>query len=598
MNNKVLERHEIDDKYKWDVESLYKDLDEWEADYRKLEDRLEEFIGLKGGLSKSPEALLEALQKRDEIASLISNLYSYASLRSDEDTRNSSYQALQDKAFRMYIKVDEKMAFFIPEILEFSEEDLLAYIGANKELQLYEHGLREILRRKKHILSEREEAILSKVGEISSSPENVFSMLNNADLKFPSIKNQEGEELEITHGSYIPLMTSKDRGIRRDAFKSMYSVYGGLKNTFAAILDGELKSNKFFAEMRGYKNTMEASLDGNNISVDVYNNLIETIHNNMEPMYRYISLRKSTMELDEIHMYDIYNPIVEDVDLKYSFEEAKDLIEKALRPLGEDYLEIVREGFGSGWIDVYENVGKRSGGYSGGSYESKPFILLNYKGTLDCVFTTAHEMGHSIHSYLTRKHQPYFYGSYGIFVAEVASTVNEVLLINYLLENAESREEKIYILNHFIDAFRATVYRQTMFAEFEKIINEYVAEGGALTADYLNETYGDLNRLYFGDEMCLDEEIRSEWSRIPHFYYNYYVYQYATGYSAAVTIAHKILRKEEGIVDKYLNFLSKGSSDYPLNILRELGVDMETTEPIEDALKVFEDLVEEMEKLI
>ncbi len=596
--NKLLERKDIDKEYKWDVESLYENLDAWEEDYKLVEKKVEEFLGYKSRLKEGPETLLEALRARDNIFRILGNLYSYASLKLDEDTRDSKYQALSDKAFRLYIASQEKMAFFTPEVLEFTKEEIEDFFKRNKDLCLYRQEIKETLRRKDHILSPREEAIMSKASEMASNSENVFSMLNNADLKFPSIKNEEGEEVEITHGNYISLMMSKDRAVRKNAFEQMYSVYMGLKNTFAAVLDGELKANKFFAEMRGYKNTMEASLDENNISVDVYNNLIATIHENMEPMYKYVKIRKRAMDLDEIHMYDIYNPIVKDYDFKYSFEEAKELIEKALEPLGEEYLEIVREGFNSRWIDVYENVGKRSGGYSGGSYDSKPFILLNYKDTIDSVFTTAHEMGHSIHSYLSRKNQPFIYSSYGIFVAEVASTVNEVLLINYLLENAKTKSEKAYLLGHFIDAFRATVYRQTMFAEFEKIINEYVEAGGALTADYLNDEYKKLNRLYFGEEMVLDDEIDHEWSRIPHFYYNYYVYQYATGYSAAVSIASKILAKEEGIVDRYIKFLSSGSSDYPLNILKDLGVNMEEKTPVENAIKVFSDLVDELDKLI
>lgn len=598
MDNKLLERKDIEEKYKWDVGSLYKDLELWEEDYKKVASKVKEFLTYKGRLKESPEILLEALRERDEIFRVLGNLYSYASLRHDEDTRNSKYQALSDKAFRLYIGSQEDMAFFTPEILEFTGEEIEDFFKKSEGLKLYRQEIRETLRRKDHILSPREEAIMSKASEMASNSENVFSMLNNADLKFPKIKNEKGEEVEITHGNYIGLMMSKDRAVRKDAFEKMYSVYMGLKNTFAAVLDGELKANKFFADMRGYKTTMEASLDENNISVDVYNSLIESIHNNMEPMYKYINIRKRAMNIDEIHMYDIYNPIVEDYDFNYSFEEAKALIEKALAPLGEDYLKIVREGFNSRWIDVYENVGKRSGGYSGGSYDSKPFILLNYKDTIDSVFTTAHEMGHSIHSYLSNKNQPFVYSGYSIFVAEVASTVNEVLLINYLLKNAKDKSEKIYLLGHFIDAFRATVYRQTMFAEFEKIINEYIASGGALTADYLNEEYKKLNRLYFGEEMVLDDEISHEWSRIPHFYYNYYVYQYATGYSAAVSIASRILKGEEGIVEKYIKFLSSGSSDYPLNILKELGVDMEKKDTVEKAIEVFAGLVDELDKLI
>lgn len=595
--NKNLNREEIPVKYTWDVESLYENQEKWDIDYKILEVEIEGFKKFKGKLDDS-KLLLEALTSRDNIYRIAGNLYSYASLKLDEDTRASKYQMLSDKAFRIYVGADEAMAFFVPEILSLNLEKIENLIKENEKLKLYEKLLKEILRKKDHILSEKEEMIMAKVSEVSSNSENVFSMLNNADLKFPTIKSETGEEIEITHGNYVPLMMSTNRDVRKNTFKAMYSVYMGLKNTFAATLDGEVKSNKFFAEMRGYKTSLVASLDQNNISEAVYVNLIDAIHGNMEPMYKYISMRKKAMDLDEIHMYDIHNPIVKDYEFKYEFEDAKSLVEKALAPLGEDYINIVKEGFNSRWIDVYENVGKRSGGYSGGSYDSKPFILLNYKNSIDSVFTLAHEMGHSIHSYLSRENQPFVYSNYSIFVAEVASTVNEVLLINYLLKNSKSDSEKIYLLGHFIDAFKSTVYRQTMFAEFEKIINDYVREEGGLTADYLNAEYRKLNQLYFGPEMVLDEEIDHEWSRIPHFYYNFYVYQYATGYSAAVAIANKILNKEQGIVEKYINFLSSGSSDYPIDTLRKVGIDMESKEPVENALKVFSDLVDQMDDLI
>ncbi len=598
MNKELVERERIDEKYKWDVESLYKNIDHWEKDYEKLNEKLNDFKQYENTLKSSPKVLLNSLRDYENIYRLVGNLYSYASLKQDEDTRVAKYQALADKAFRVYIKASETTAFFLPEILDFEEKQIKNFIEAENDLALYEHYLKESLRKKEHVLSAREEEILAQVSEIGSSSENIYSMLSNADLKFPKAVDSEGKEYELTSGSYIPLMESKDRVLRKSAFKNLYGVYKGLENTFAASLDGELKANKFFANMRKYKNTMEASLDKNNIDVKVYKNLIKSVHDNLQPMYKYIDIRKRVMGLDSIHMYDIYNPIVSNVDSKYSFEEAKEIIRESLKPLGEKYLNIVDEGFNSRWIDVYENKGKRSGGYSGGSYDSKPFILLNYKDTLDSVFTTTHEMGHSIHSYLSRKNQPYIYSGYSIFVAEVASTVNEVLLINYLLDNAKDKDEKTYIINHFIDSFRGTVYRQTMFAEFEKNINDYIAAGGALTSDYLNKEYRELNSLYFGNEMILDEEINVEWARIPHFYYNYYVYQYATGFAAAVNIANKILKGEDNIVDKYIEFLSSGSSDYPLNILEKLGIDMRKPHTVNQALDIFNQLVDDLDKLI
>lgn len=600
MNKKdeLLERNEIDDRYKWDVESFYKNLDEWEEDVEKLNRKSEELSAFQGRLKEDAETLYRALVVKDQLSRLANNLYTYTSLKLDEDTRKGESQALSDRAFRLYLQVSERASFFTPELLGLDEDQLDEFLEEKEELRLYEHYLKEVLRRKDHVLSAREEAIMTQVSEISSSPENVYGMLNNADLKFPKIKNEEGREVEITQGNFIPLMESKDRRVRKDAFQALYATYKGLENTFAALLDGELKANKFNANMRNYENTMEASLDSNNISVKVYDNLLDSIHDNMESMYEYMEIRRRALNIDDHHMYDLYTPIVEDIDYKFTYEEGQEIIKKGLAPLGEEYIEILNEGFKTGWIDVYENKGKRSGGYSGGSYDSKPFILLNYKDTMDSVFTMAHEMGHSIHSYLSRENQPFVYSNYGIFVAEVASTVNEVLLINYLLEEAKTDEDRKYLLNHQLDSFRTTVYRQAMFAEFERDINNHIGSGGALTADHLNASYKKLNEVYYGPNVVVDDEIAIEWARIPHFYYNYYVYQYATGYSAAVSIAEKILNKEEGIVEKYLDFLRSGSSDYPLNILKEVGIDMTTREPVDKALKTFGKLVEEMNKLV
>lgn len=600
MNKKeeLLERDEILDEYKWDVESMYSNLDDWEKDSIKLEDRSKELSKLQGRLSENAELLYKGLVLKDEVSRLANKLYTYTSLKLDEDTRKGESQALSDRAFRLYIKVSEAASFFVPELLEINEGKIEIFLQEKKELEMYEHYLKEILRRKDHVLSAREESIMTKVSEISSSPQNVFGMLNNADLKFPKIKNEKEIEVDLTQGNFIPFMESKDRRVRKDAFKGLYSTYKGLENTFASLLDGELKGNKFHAEMRNYNNTMEASLDRNHIPVSVYDNLIDSIHDNMGSMYDYMKIRKKALNLKDHHMYDIYTPIVEDVEFKFDYEEGKEIIKKALEPLGEEYLYILKQGFETGWVDVYENKGKRSGGYSGGSYDSKPFILLNYKDTLDSVSTLAHEMGHSIHSFLSRENQPFIYSNYGIFVAEVASTVNEILLIDYLMKKSKTKEEKKYLLNHQLDSFRTTVYRQTMFAEFERDINRYILEGGALTAEYLNESYKELNRVYYGPDIIIDEEISTEWARIPHFYYDYYVYQYATGYSAAVSIVEKILNNEYGIIENYLKFLKSGSSDYPINILKEVGIDMTTREPIDKALGKFTDLVENMKKMI
>lgn len=594
----LLERNEIEDKFKWDVESLYKDLEAWEEDYERLESLLEEIEQYQGRLDEDAETLYELFRMRDEASRTVVNLYVYSNLKMDEDTRVSKYQSLKDRAFGGIVEYENKTAFIVPELLNIDRNIIDGFLMEKEELKLYRQYLDEVYRMKDHVLSAREESIMAQVSEISSAPENVFGMLSNADLKFPMVRDEDGKEIQITNGNFVPLLESKNREFRKDVFKSYYEVFEQFKNTFAATLSGEVKARSFNAKIRNYENSLEAALDQNNIPVGVYDNLIKSIHGGLEPMYKYMEIRKRALGVEKHHMYDIYTPIVSDVNTKFTYEEAQDMIIDALSPLGENYIEILKKGFNSRWVDVYENVGKRSGGYSSGTYDSKPFILLNYKDTLDSVFTTAHEMGHSIHSYLSIKKQPYIYSSYSIFVAEVASTVNEVLLINYLINKSKDKKEKAYLLNHFLDGFRTTVYRQTMFAEFEKIINHKVESGGALTAEYLSNEYKKLNELYYGEEVCIDDEIAIEWARIPHFYYNFYVYQYATGYSAAVAIVDKILSGEEGIVEKYIEFLSSGSSDYPINILKKLGIDMENGEAVNRAIKRFTKMVNEMDKLV
>lgn len=594
----ILERKDIPEKYKWDLESMYGSIEEWEKDYYMANEMAKEFEAYRGKVVSSSETLFKALEDMGKLFRLVENLYAYAHMKLDEDTRVGKSQELSDKGLSLYVEVKEKTSFVTPEILTLEISTLERFMEEKEELKLYKHYLDNIMRQKDHILSAREESILAQMGEVASAPEKIFSMLNDADLKFPTIKDEEGNDVEITHGNFIPLMESKDREVRKNAFKALYNTYKGFKNTFAASLNGDLKKNIFFAKIRNYKSSREASLDRNNISLSVYDNLINSIHKNLDSMYKYMAIRKRALKVDELHMYDLYTPIVKDVDFNIPYEEAVEIIKKALKPLGEEYMAIVEEGFSSRWIDVFENRGKRSGAYSSGSYDSKPFILLNYHNTLDNVFTIAHEMGHSIHSYLTRKNQPFVYGDYSIFLAEVASTVNEALLLDYMLKNVEEKNEKLYLLNHYLESFRTTVFRQTMFAEFEKIINEYLESGGALTADYLCETYKKLNELYYGPEVVIDEEIAMEWARIPHFYYNYYVYQYATGYSAAVHLSQKILEEGKPAVEKYLTFLKSGSSDYPLNVLKLAGVDMTTEGPVDNAMKLFSQLVDEMDKLI
>ena len=594
----TLERKDLPQELKWDLESMYKDVGEWEKDYNKAKEMAKNFDSHKGEAVSSSENLYNTLKDKDELYRLASNLYSYTHMKLDEDTRDGKSQALSDKGLSLYIEVEEKTSFLVPEILTLDLNILEKYYEEKPELKLYKKYIDNILRQKSHVLSAREESILAQVGEIGSAPEKIYSMLSDADLKFPVIKDEDGKDVEITHGNFIPLMESKNRDVRKNAFEALYNTYEGFKNTFAAALSGDLKKNIFNANIRNYKSSREASLDTNNIPLSVYDNLINSVHNNLDSMYKYMEIRKRALEVEELHMYDLYTPIVKDVDFKIPYKEGVELVKKALVPLGEEYMDVVEEGFSSRWIDVYENRGKRSGAYSSGSYDSKPFILLNYHDTLDNVFTTAHEMGHSIHSYFTRKNQPFVYGNYSIFVAEVASTANESLLMDYMLKNVVDKNERLYLLNHYLESFRTTVFRQTMFAEFEKIINEHLEKGESLTADYLCEEYKKLNELYYGPSVVVDDEIAIEWARIPHFYYNYYVFQYATGYSAAVALSQKVLEEGKESVDKYLNFLKSGSSDYPLNVLKLAGVDMTTEEPVNNAMKLFSKLVDEMDKLI
>ena len=591
-------RTDIPVEYTWDLESMYKDEKAWEEDLNKVFELAEEYPKYEGKVIESGENLLNAIRDMNELYRIVSKVYSYASMKLDEDTRVGSSQEMSSKALSAFVKVNEKTSFLTPEILQIEENTLNKYYEEVDGLKLYKQALDEILRQKDHVLSAREEYLLAQMGEVAEASQNIFSMLNNADLKFPTIKDEEGKDVEITQGNFIPLMESQDRNVRKNAFEGLYHTYKSFENTFAQTLNGNTKRNIFNAKVRNYSSSIEASLDRNNIPVSVYDNLLNSIHDNLDSMYKYMDIRKRALGVDELHMYDIYTPIVKDVDINISYEEAQKMILEGLSPLGADYRKILEEGFNSRWIDVYENPGKRSGAYSGGCYDSKPFILTSYHNTLDNVFTVAHELGHSIHSYLTRKNQPFVYGNYSIFVAEVASTTNEALLLNHLLNNVKDEGKKLYILNHYLEMFRTTVFRQSMFAEFEREIYKYAETGGALTADYLSEVYRKLNEKYYGPTMIIDDEIAMEWARIPHFYYNFYVFQYSTGFSAAVDLSQQILKEGKPAVDRYLNFLKSGSSDYPINVLKSAGVDMTTKEPVNNALKIFGELVDEMDKLI
>lgn len=591
-------RSEIPEERKWKLEDIFATDEDWEKELESLKKALPAIEKFQGKIADSPQNLYDVLQLQDQLSERLGKLFTYAHMRYDQDTTNSKYQAMDSKAENVLTKASSSMSYIVPEILEMDEEKLRGFLDEQEDLKLYEHVLDEINRQRPHVLNEREEALLAEASEPMSSASNTFSMLNNADLKFPSIKNENGEEVDLTHGRYIGFLKSKDRDVRKSAFKAMYDTYGEFINTFASTLTGTVKTDNFNAKVRNYDSARQAALDSNNIPEQVYDNLVEAVNEKLPLLHRYMQLRKKVLGMDELHMYDIYTPLVQDADMDIPYEQAQQYVLQGLEPLGDDYVSVLKKGFESRWIDVDENKGKRSGAYSSGAYGTHPYILLNWQDKLDDLFTLAHELGHSLHSYYTHKSQPFRYGNYSIFVAEVASTTNEALLNDYLLKNVDDEKQKLFLLNHYLEGFRGTVFRQTMFAEFEHEIHKRMQNGEAMTAESLTEIYYDLNKKYYGEDVVSDEEIGKEWARIPHFYMNYYVYQYATGFSAATTLAHNILNGEEGAVDRYLDFLKAGSSDYPIEVLKKAGVDMTSKEPILSALDVFEEKLNEMEELL
>lgn len=591
-------RKDVPTEYTWRLEDIFATDEQWEEEFQAITALLPKFSEYKGKLGESAETLYEALQYRDHVLLRLGKLYAYAHMRHDEDTTNSLYQGLEARAEGLYAEAGNVMAFIVPEILALDESVVRTFLQQYEPLRLYEHELDEMNRQRPHVLSEKEEAILAQAADVMNASSNTFGALNNADLRFPTIQDENGEEVEVTHGRYIRFLESEDRRVRHDAFKAVYDTYRKYENTFASTLNGAVKRNNFFARVRNYRSAREAALSKNQIPETVYDNLIETIHRYLPLLHRYVQLRKRVLGLDELHMYDLYTPLVKQVDMKVTYEEAKELLLKGLAPLGEQYIAIVKEGFDNRWVDVHETRGKRSGAYSSGSYGTNPYILMNWQDNVNNLFTLAHEFGHSVHSYYTRKYQPYPYGNYSIFVAEVASTCNEALLNDYLLQTIDDEKKKLYLLNHYLETFRGTVFRQTMFAEFEHMIHQMAQNGEALTAQTLTEKYYELNKTYFGDGIVIDEEIGLEWARIPHFYYNYYVYQYATGFSAATALSKQILEEGAPAVERYIAFLKAGSSDYPIEVLKKAGVDMTSPEPIEQACQVFEQKLQQLEQLL
>ncbi|ASN06512.1 oligoendopeptidase F [Virgibacillus necropolis] len=592
-------RSELPKELTWDLEDIFATDEKWEQELKSLKQDIPQIEEYAGKLSDSAQALYDVLKLQDDLSQRLGKLFTYAHMRNDEDTTNSFYQEMNAKAENVLTLASSSMSFLVPEILTIEESKLKQFQSEKEELALYKQTLDEITRQRAHVLSQKEEALLAEASEPIENASQTFGMLNNADLTFPAIKNEDGEEIDLTHGRYLGFLESKDRRVREDAFKAMYSTYGSFKNTFSSTLTGTIKKDNFNAKVRNYDSARHAALDGNNIPEQVYENLVEAVNDKIHLLHRYSALRKKVLELDELHMYDMYTPLVKNVEMKIPYQKAQEHVVESLAPLGEEYVNIVKEGYKNRWIDVEENKGKRSGAYSSGAYGTNPYILLNWQDNVNDLFTLAHELGHSVHSYYTRKSQPFRYGNYSIFVAEVASTCNEALLNEYMLNHLEDEKEKLYLLNHFLEGFRGTVFRQTMFAEFEHDIHKRMQDGEALTADKLTEIYYALNKKYFGDEVVSDEEIGLEWSRIPHFYMNYYVFQYATGYSAATALASQILTDEDGTaVERYLNFLKAGSSDFPIEVLKKAGVDMTSKQPILEALDVFEEKLEEMEKLL
>ena len=597
-NQSIPKRSEVPEEMTWNLKDMFESDQAWMAEYEAMKEFPAKIAAFQGTLARSAQDLLAWFRLQDEIELRLSVLMGYASCKGDEDTGNSFYQDVRGKAMNVYVSIASAAAFATPEIMAIADETLDRFYAQQPELETYRRSLYQIRRRKDHILSPAEERLLASAGEMANASENIAGVFRNADQIFPDVTDSQGNVHPLTDATFVPLLTSPDRELRRRAFETYYKQLGQYKNTIAATLDGQFKQLCFFANARHYDSTIQASLDATEVPVPVYMNLIEAVHNNLDKMYRYVALRKKLLGVDELHMYDVYTPIVADADQAITYEQAKETVLEALQVLGEDYVDLLKEGFSNRWIDVYENVGKRSGAYSSGNSRPHPYVLLNHKDNLDCQFTLAHEMGHALHSYHSCKYQPVSTSDYVIFVAEVASTCNEVLLMRHLLKKTTDKKQRAYLINHFMDQFKGTVYRQTMFAEFELAMGKMAESGQALTADALCQKYHELNKLYFGPDMVSDDQIALEWARIPHFFYNYYVFQYATGFSAAVAIANRILKEGAPAVADYKKFLSGGCSTDPISLLKIAGVDMSSPEPVNSALALFGELVDEMEQLV
>ena len=597
MNDRLPKREEVKEELTWRLEDIYPDEALWEADLQEAKELADKVREFEGRLSESAGCLYQALKLYDDCSLKLDRAGGYAFMRQDQDAGNSHYQELHLKVQSASVRISEDLAFVEPEILAIADDVLARFYEEEPGIAEYDVTIREIRRLKEHTLSKEMEQLLASAGEMAQTPSNSFGMLSNADLKFPSVTDSEGKEIVISNGRFVPLQMSPDRELRKEVFETFYTRYSEFANTWAALYDGQVKQQIFYSRARKYPSSFAAAVGANNVDPAVCDGLIDSIHRSMEHMHRYVSLRKKMLGVDQLHMYDVYVPMVADYDRKFTYEEAKEISLKALAPLGEEYLSVVRQAYENRWIDVYENEGKRSGAYSSGVYGVHPYMLLNYTDTLDDVFTLVHEMGHSMHTWYSEHAQSHLNSQYRIFVAEVASTTNEILLLEYLLSRAEDPKEKAYLINHYLECFKGTVYRQTMFEEFERKTNAMAEAGTPLTAGTLCDTYLELNKQYFGPDMVSDPLIAYEWCRIPHFYYNFYVYQYATSFSAAVAIAHRILEQGESAVKPYLDFLKSGCTQDPVSLLKIAGVDLSTSKPIDEALEVFADAIRQMEEL-
>ena len=595
---RLLQRNEVPEELTWDLTKVFKSDEEFEKEYQAVKDEVQNFRKLQGTMDQGSQRFLQIIENFLSINRKFEKVYVYASMKNDQDTTNAKYQGYNEMVDALAAEFSESISWFEPELLELDEDKLKQYFVEKKELKQYEHLIESMLVMRKHTLDKKSESLLAGASDIFGTSQNVFGILNNADLKFPIVKDDNGDDIQLSHGVYGKLIESTNREVRKAAFKGLYSVYDQFKHTMATTLIGNVKVHNFKARVRNYKDAREAATTSNHIPTEVYDVLLEQVHRNLPLLHRYVKLRKKILGVDELHMYDMYTPLIEDSKLTYNYIQAQIEAKKALKVLGMDYLTHVSEAFENRWIDVVENKGKRSGAYSSGVYDTPPYILLNWQDNLENLFTLVHEMGHSMHSYYTSHNQPYQYGDYPIFLAEIASTTNENILTDYLLKNNNEKDILIYILNHYLDGFKGTVYRQTQFAEFEKWIHEQNSKGVPLTAKSISEYYLELNKKYYGSDVISDPEIALEWARIPHFYYNFYVYQYATGFAAATTLAENILSGDENKLNKYLIYLKAGSSKYPLEVMKDAGVDMTDSSYLEKAFKVFEERLNQLETLL